>query len=145
MAGEITFDNDFLRGHLLKVDGQRVQPTKGEYRLPAVDGGDVAVKLKGRWLSSNPSLVIDGQRYRTGPETPSWLILVVWLPVLLFTGSAIAPVFLGLVGLLSNLFVLRSRRTEAAKCGIVLITFIMLVVLYFLVTLTTSLFQLAGR
>ena len=36
-------------------------------------------------------------------------------------------------------------QTAARSGSIVLITFIVLVVLYFLVTLTTSLFQLAGR
>ncbi|WP_040162262.1 hypothetical protein [Nigerium massiliense] len=141
VAGAIAFDNDLVRGHLLKVDGRRIQPVKGVYRLPGSDGRDVHARLRGRWIAANPSVVIGDQTYRTGPESPSWLILPVCLPLLLLLGGGVVPVLLAVVCFVFNLFVLRSDRTEAARFSIMMVAFVACVAAFFLVTLIAAIVQ----
>lgn len=145
VAGPVTFGNDVLRGHRLMVDGRPVRPVRGSYLLPGVDGREVPARLKGRWLSAHPTVVIGSQRYKTGPETPSWLGLAVVLPLLFVLGGGFFPLVLAAAGMAFNLFVLRSPRSEVARFVLMMAGFVAAVLLFFVATLVVGLVQLATR
>jgi hypothetical protein len=127
VAGTIGLTNGLLLGHLLTVDGRRAKRHRGEYVLPGADGGMVRARLRGRIFSEHPIISVGGHDYTTGDATAPFLRLITFLPLLfLFSGNPVSAL-MAVLGIVFNLWILRAPRTEAWKAGIILGTFVMLV------------------
>lgn len=133
VRGTLGLTNDPLRGHRLTLDGKPAPRENGAYRLPATEDGaePVAVKLRGRFFSEHPVLTVGEHSYHTGPAGSPFLLVIAFLPVLfLFGGSYLGPVFM-LLTIAFNLWILRTRRAEAWKTGVILAAFMGMVLVQF--------------
>jgi len=121
-VGTVTLQNKFWTGPELRVDGVAVTRKGRNFALVGKDGGAVPATIEGVYFDAYPTVLANGQRYRTGPATALWLKVVSALPltvILVFLGGAI-PIVLGLGGMAMNLTILRSDRAVNAKVGLML-------------------------
>lgn len=128
VVGTVGLSNDPLRGHLLTVDGRAAKRDGRDYVLPGPEGASVRARLKGRFFSEHPVLTVDGHDYTTGDATAPFLRVISFLPLLfLFGGSPVSAV-LAVLGVGLNLWILRAPRGEGWKAGVILGTFVLLVI-----------------
>lgn len=82
---------------------------RGRYALPATDGAVVQAAIRGGFLDTYPSLVIDGATYRTGPRVPLVLRVLAILPIALVAVGGLVGGGIGAAAVITNMAVLRSR------------------------------------
>lgn len=84
-------------------------------------GSEVQVKVRASLFDPHPTVEINGVRHRSGPKPPIWLALLRCLPF--------ALALVGVIGVVTNLFIVRSRMSTPAKAFLMVGTLLANVVL----------------
>ena len=132
VAGEISTTYSFWTGYKFFVGGQRVKPhgfPRNKLTLPGADG-PVEAKIKGGAFRAHPIVVSGGGEYTTGPPTPTSVQMVALLPVLsILVLQGLLGFVLAFGGVAINMGIVRSRQSNPAKFGLMVTTFVAVVVI----------------
>jgi hypothetical protein len=132
VAGSVSTEYGFWSGYKFRVGGERVKPhgfPRNRLSLPGTEG-PIEAKVKGGLFRAHPALVVGGTEFSTGAPTPRVQQALALLPLaglLLIQGALGFLVTFG--GIVINMGIVRSERSDRAKIGLMVATLIAVVVI----------------
>ncbi|MEV6816597.1 hypothetical protein [Micromonospora sp. NPDC051296] len=122
VAGPIVVTTNALWGRpAVTVGGVPAQRTgRRQYALPAAAGGAVEATVRSAFADPYPTVEVNGVQHRTGPPVPVVLRVLAPLPILLIAVGGALGGLIGVLGLVANLAVARSRTPSAVK-GLIMV------------------------
>lgn len=119
LAGPVVVDVNLLTGRrTLSVEGVPIEGRRGRYELATATGESVPARLRTKFLDLYPTLEVNGQSYRTGPQAPVIVNVLRLLPLLLVVFGGLLGAVFAVVGLVANHSLARAEMSNSAKVAL---------------------------
>ena len=123
---EIRVEPDIVRGPRVWADGvpigvrrERGRPT---FPIPMADGSEVPLTLHGSFMGLRARF--EGREYEIEPRLRMWELFLVVLPLALLTVAWPVGAFLGALGVMIGLLVIRGPWPAPARAAAIIVPFV---------------------
>lgn len=97
----------------------------GKFTAPGTDGQPVEGKMRATAFTMWPKIEVDGVRYATGPDAPTWLKILAGLPVgLIILVQGALGFLIAFGGLFVNMGLLRAQKPVGPTAALMALVFV---------------------